>query len=272
MEIDDRHVNATPEGIALESVLAGLGSRFAAYAIDLIIQVVVFWILMFVMLKIVNSHPSTAADLAVGGAEALISLVLFIGYFVVSEMLWSGRSIGKRAVGLRVVRLSGQPVGFWGTLLRNVLRVVDFLPALNALGSLLILSTSKNQRLGDLVAGTVVVRERVAATNVGTAEAWSGGAQFAAAAWTSSYMAQGPAPSGWLPPELAHWDVSALPATELALVQAFLNNRAGYTPEARLRLASQLANRVWPYVAGPSLPPPPEQFLEAVITVKMARG
>jgi hypothetical protein len=158
------------------------------------------------------------------------------------------------------------------SVVRNLLRIVDFLPALNVVGIVLILSTSRNQRLGDLAGGTLVIRQRVAAERTFAGAPWASGASFAAPATTSAYWAPGQAPGGWLPPELAHWDVSAVPAEELALARAFLGNRGGYTPEARQGLAAQLANRIWPYVAGPSVPPHPEAFLEMVLQVKGARG
>ena len=72
------------------------------------------------------------------------------------------------------------------------------------------------------------------------------------------------AAAGWLPPELAHWDVTGVGEPELALVQRFLGARAGYTAEARARLASDLATRLWPLVAGPTAPMDAERFLEAV--------
>ena len=88
-----------------------------------------------------------------------------------------------------------------------------------------------------------------------------------ASAWTP--VSGGSPP---LPPSLAHWDVSAVTDQELTLVRTFLANRGGYTPEARHALALQLADRLWPHVAGPVTPPHPEQFLETVLWVKSVRG
>ncbi len=76
----------------------------------------------------------------------------------------------------------------------------------------------------------------------------------------------------WLPPELAHWDVTNVNAQELAIVQRFLAGRGGYTAAARSALASDLASRLWPRVAGPTGPMDPETFLEAVVLVKSVRG
>jgi uncharacterized RDD family membrane protein YckC len=272
VEYEDRHVTATPEGIRLDVVLAGLGSRFIAYAFDLFLQLVAFIVVAKALDEAVGSNPSEAAGLLAIGGLLLFALVDFVVSFVVFEMLFNGRSPGKRLAGLRVVRVGGQPVGFLASLLRNLLRIVDFLPALYTVGSVLILATNRNQRLGDLAAGTVVIRDRVAAERKVEPSSWASGPGFAAPAGTPVNWGLGHPSGPWLPPELAHWDVSAVPPEELSLARAFLANRGGYTPEARQRLSHQLANRIWPFVAGPSVPPHPEAFLEMVLQVKAARG
>jgi uncharacterized RDD family membrane protein YckC len=272
VEYEDRHVTATPEGIRLDVVLAGLGSRFAAYGFDLLLQLVVFYVFARVVGATVGSDTSETAALLSDGALALFALVDFILSFVAFELLLNGRSPGKRLAGLRVVRVGGQPVGFLASLLRNLFRIVDFLPTVYLFGSVLILATTRNQRLGDLAAGTLVIRDRVAAERAVPTAAWSSGAGFAAPAGASAYWAHGQPGGAWLPPELAHWDVSAVPPAELSLARAFLANRGGYTPQARQRLSEQLANRIWPFVAGPGVPPHPEAFLEMVLQVKAARG
>jgi uncharacterized RDD family membrane protein YckC len=272
VEYEDRHVTATPEGIRLDVVLAGLGSRFAAYAVDLVLQVIAFLAFLAALGHLQGANPSASATLIAVGATTAFAFVDFIVYFVIAEMLFHGRSPGKRLTGLRVVRVGGQPVGFFGSLLRNLLRLIDFLPVLNVVGCILILSTSSNQRLGDLAAGTIVIREKVAAEKAVSAAAWASGGGFAAPAGNSTYWAPGGQGGAALSPELAHWDVSAVPAEELALARAFLSNRDGYTVAARQQLSLQLANRIWPFVAGPSLPPPAEIFLEMVLQVKAVRG
>ncbi len=280
MDYEDRYVTTTPEGVSLDAVLAGLGSRFAAYLVDLLIQVAS--LIGVVLLGLLIGGPSRggrSGALVLDGVFYLFVAIDFIGYFVICEMLWSGRTPGKRALGLRVVRVGGQPVGFWSSLLRNLLRVVDALPSLYIVGAVLILVTPKNQRLGDALGHTVVVRERRSADRAGGREWMTAGAFGRAplgaqpapgrAPWGPPPGGPGP---GWLPPELAHWDVTAVPAEELALARTFVNNRGGYTPAARSRLAYELASRIWPFVAGPVVAPHPEQFLEAVLMVKAARG
>src|SRR5665213_54080 len=112
MGLEDRYVTATPEGVSLNSVLAGLGSRFAAYLLDFTIQVVLFLGFVLLMVNVVAPGGETGRLLATG-AVSLFFFLDFFGYFVLTEMLTSGRSIGKRAAGLRVVRTDGSAVGFW---------------------------------------------------------------------------------------------------------------------------------------------------------------
>jgi hypothetical protein len=126
--------------------------------------------------------------------------------------------------------------------------------------------------LGDLIANTLVVRERVGAAATWKGASWSSGADFTAPAWRPGAWSPAAAQQGYLPPELSHWDVSAVPDTELALARTFLANRSGYTQEARVRLGCELAGRMWPLVAGPTRPLQPESFLEAVLLVKSARS
>ncbi len=142
MDLEDRHVSATPEGVSLSVVLAGLGSRFVAYLIDFLIQVVVFAIFVFAVLNLASGGGETSG-LVASGAIALFAFMDFIGYFVVFELLTSGRSIGKRANGLRVVSSGGGAVGFWASSIRNVLRLIDVMPIPYYLvGSVLILCTT----------------------------------------------------------------------------------------------------------------------------------
>ena len=272
MDFEDRHVTVTPEGISLDVVLAGLGSRFVAFALDFTLQVLALVVFLVVVVSAFHGSVSTTSGLVASGALSLFVLVDFIGYFIFCEMLFNGRTVGKRAAGLRVVRVGGQPVGFWSSLLRNVLRLIDMqLGVTYLVGSVLILATNRNQRLGDLLANTLVVREKVGAAAIWNRSSWTSPAGFTAPAWGPG----GSSPTGaqvYLPPALAHWDVSAVPEAELALARTFLANRSGYTQEARLRLGYELAGRMWPLVAGPTGPMPPEWFLEAVLLVKSVRA
>jgi uncharacterized RDD family membrane protein YckC len=151
--LDDRVTIATPEGIELELVLAGVGSRFAASLVDVAVQLGSIFALAVVL------GPLGSNGFVVAVFLVAVFLILF-GYDIALETWNRGRSIGKLAAGLRVVRVGGDPEGFLTAAVRNFLRIVDFLPAFYVVGVIAILVTGRNQRLGDLAAGTLVVRER----------------------------------------------------------------------------------------------------------------
>jgi len=268
--LDDRYLIPTPEGISLDLVLAGLGSRIAAFLLDLVLQVAFFVLVVAVVVGTLNGGGQTS-ELVAGGILSATALLDFIGYFVLCEMLWSGRSVGKKAAGLRVVRTEGTSVGFWSSLLRNVTRLVDMMPGFMYLvGSVLVLVTPKNQRLGDILGGTMVIRERQAAFALQSDTPFDDPRRWVVPG-TVGPTWYAPASLG-LPPQLANWDVSAVPEQELVLIRRFLAHRDGYQAQARWRLAVELAGRVWPFVSGPQAPPPPEELLESVVLVKSARG
>src|SRR4051812_34021599 len=144
---EDRLAIATPEGVEIELTLAGLGSRFIAAVFDFFIRLVplvIAWVLL---------HPDRNATGA--ALFALLDFAIQFFYYVLFEVLGGGRSPGKRWTGLRVVRTGGRPVTFVRSMLRNVLRIVDELPAFYLVGMLSIFITNQNQRLGDLAAGTL---------------------------------------------------------------------------------------------------------------------
>jgi uncharacterized RDD family membrane protein YckC len=250
VEYEDRLRIETPEGVDLDLRLAGLGSRFVATVIDLLIM---SGIVVALGLALVGVEIFAEGSVGTGWGAAVFSVVFFLvilGYDILFEVLASGRTPGKRWTGLRVVRTGGQPVRFLTSAIRNLLRLVDFLPFLYLAGSVSILVTRRNQRLGDLAADTLVVRER-------------GGVDVTA---RRPFDAQGE-----LDVELA-WDVSAITAEELSAVRAFLERRGQLTPDARVQLARTLAGRLRGKVAGAAVPEADERFLERLAAVKAARG
>jgi uncharacterized RDD family membrane protein YckC len=158
----------TPEQIALEVEIAGIGSRFVAYALDLLWQSLVLVIAFVGALAIASAQgvaltSKNPRDLFLTRwSVALLSLSFFVvnfGYFTLFEMLWRGQTPGKRRVGLRVIREGGYPLNFTASFLRNLLRIVDFLPVGYAVGVTVAVLGSRWQRIGDLAARTWVVRE-----------------------------------------------------------------------------------------------------------------
>jgi uncharacterized RDD family membrane protein YckC len=150
VSFDDRLPIATPEGVEVELTLAGIGSRFIAAGMDFAIQIVVITALGLLL------RPAGDAGFAVFTS---VSFALIFFYDVLFEVLGGGRTPGKRASGLRVTGPGGRPVSFARSAVRNLLRLIDILPGFYAVGMTVIFITSRNQRIGDLAAGTYVVRD-----------------------------------------------------------------------------------------------------------------
>lgn len=247
MRYEDRMTIETPEGLTVTVPLAGVGSRFSAAAIDLAIQTTLL-VCAFVVFQVFGVGGGLA-----GGLFALSTFVILFVYDVAFEVLAGGRTPGKRWTGLRVVRSTGQPIGFLSSVIRNLLRIVDFLPSAYLVGIASILATSRNQRLGDLAAGTVVARAPRRTVHV------------------LGVASRTPAP---LPQGLASWDVSGVTVDELATVRSFLDRRGSLEPGARQELARAMATRLRPRVSGipDDFPLTNEGFLEQLARAKAARA
>jgi uncharacterized RDD family membrane protein YckC len=268
MQYEDRMTIATPEGVSLEVTLAGAGSRAGAAVLDGLIQ----FALIFVIGLILGGIGSGAGDFDPSGSDtefallaiALLNVLLFVVlffYYVIFETLWSGQTPGKRAFRLRVVRLSGARVGFRASMIRNLVRIVDLLPPVTYLtGIIAIVTTSKNQRIGDMVAGTVVVHDRQAAAPSGPT--WSGPPPLIPSRTEAS-----------VPETTRSWDLSAISADDLAAVQAFLERRYTIPTHVREKLATDLDSKLRPKVAGAQdWSGYPEAFLELLAAAKSARS
>jgi uncharacterized RDD family membrane protein YckC len=239
MEIDDRLTIATPEGVDLSLTLAGVGSRFAAAIIDLLIEIG-----LIVAVAIGAGILGDVASGWGGAMVAVLSFVIVVGYDVFFEVLQSGRTPGKRMNGLRVVQTGGEPVTFVPSAIRNVLRIVDFLPTMYLTGIVAIFVTRRNQRIGDLVGGTLVVRERFAAAK----------AQPHVRSTTTIQ-----APAG------VTLDTSALSVEEVAAVRRYLDRRYEIDTAARSRIATSLLARLRPKIAGVPDGLSGERLLEAIV-------
>jgi len=150
---------ATPERVSFRLDTAGLGSRFAAQLVDAAAFTGIQMALGFASLGLglLTGNPPLAALIFV-----VLGFLAFGAYWIVPEALWSGKSLGKLALRLRVVDAQGGPITVGQAIVRNLMRIVDFLPLYYAAGAIAIFVSSRNQRLGDMVAGTVVVRDRAA--------------------------------------------------------------------------------------------------------------
>jgi uncharacterized RDD family membrane protein YckC len=211
---------ATPERVAFRFETAGLGSRFAAQLIDLLV-------LWGVLLALGLVSYGIGALLGQGTVVLLVFAVVgfasFWAYWILPEALWSGQTIGKHLLHLRVIDARGGPVTAGQAIVRNLLRIVDFLPLSYAAGTIAIFSSARNQRLGDLAAGTVVIRERMAVRLPDLLTSPATGSAGADTARPAAGRPHGPR----LEPGLHRF------------VQAYAQRRAGLTPQRRAQLAGE---------------------------------
>jgi len=162
---DDDLSILTAENVNFAVETAGLGSRFAAWLIDVMVQfgVLSITLIVFGILSIrwgLNTDFEHWFSSIAGAVMAIVVFLIMYGYYFFCEWLMRGQTPGKHLLGLRVVQTSGLPVTVWPALVRNLLRIVDFLPLFYGAGALVALLNDHNRRIGDLAAGTVVARER----------------------------------------------------------------------------------------------------------------
>lgn len=162
--MEERVRIATAESVELDFELAGPGSRFLALLVDTLISAAMILLAIIAILVTVSAAWGKIPDAvaSIGASLSIISSFLIRwGYFLFFETRLSGQTPGKRLLGLRVIRDDGLPIGLRRSLIRNLLRVVDMLPPpLYLVGGISVLATRRGQRLGDIAAGTIVIRER----------------------------------------------------------------------------------------------------------------
>lgn len=158
----------TPENVVFGYQIAGIGSRFLAAVVDtfliLVLQVVVNLTLIFIVAlaggpSLLESGLSGDVSVVVG-VFGLLAFAFLWGYYIFFELLWNGQSPGKRLVGLRVITQNGAPIDVAAAIIRNLVRIVDFLPLYYGLGVLSMFIDTQSRRLGDFAAGTVVVYDQ----------------------------------------------------------------------------------------------------------------
>src|ERR1700728_1784685 len=163
MDLNSDQLNIdTPELVAIEMPLAGIGSRFIALLIDTLI-----WAAGLIVLGLVlwAFKPALQAfsNLSYQWTVAVFTLTIFLlnwGCFTLFEAFWHGRTPGKRVARIRVIQQSGRAIGIFESMARNFIRYVDQIPFFYAVGVIAVFATRQHQRLGDLAAGTLVVRDR----------------------------------------------------------------------------------------------------------------
>jgi uncharacterized RDD family membrane protein YckC len=256
VDIEDRITVSTPEGVDLDVVVAGLGSRFMSSLVDSTLQA----LLIIPLLILAGVAEAGVAIASLGGF-----LVIF-GYPVVCDALLDGRTVGRRLTGLRLVTEDGGRVGFLAAAVRNIVRIIDFLPGAYSVGALAVIVSTRNQRVGDMAAGTLVVR--AAPVRRGLAVPGAGRVAPDVPEVGATPVAS-PVP---LPEGAGAWDLTRVTAEDVRVVRSFLARRPELDPAARARVGSELARRLRPAVVGPDPSLPDEALLEQLLAAKTARS
>jgi uncharacterized RDD family membrane protein YckC len=221
------------EGVRLALAPAGVGSRVVAAAIDVVAQSIALFVLILLDVALVGR----ADDAAIGAVVLVETVLVLAGYPILAEWMTHGRTIGKAALGLRVVRDDGGPIGFRQALVRGLAGLVLEKPGLIAplttlAGVITISSSAREKRIGDMMAGTVVLNER------------------------SAPQALAAVP-GWVPVPLQQWvlslDLHRLDDQLALSARQFVSRAHAMTPQAQATLGDELRRRVLAVTA----PPPP---------------
>jgi uncharacterized RDD family membrane protein YckC len=225
----------TPELVAIEMPLAGIGSRFIALLVDYLIWgagLVVLAILALLTLPAMHAFNVKSAQ----WAEAIVIFIIFLfnwGYFTLFEAFWNGRTPGKRVARIRVIQRSGRSIGLLESMARNLVRYVDQIPFFYAVGVITMFVTSQHQRLGDLAAGTLVVRDRDPESPL-----WgdSGSRTFTA----QFFASKGPIPELHTAFTLPALGISKLSSDDLEVLEGFFSRRLDMSLATRQALALRI--------------------------------
>ena len=250
----------TPELVDIVMPLAGIGSRFIALLVDSLIW---FAGILVLVLFLAIFLPGMAA-FSQASAEWAFAVVLFIifllnwGYFTLFEAFWNGRTPGKRVARIRVIQRSGRAIGLIESMTRNLVRYIDMQPfALYAVGVIAIFATRQHQRLGDLAAGTLVVRDHVE-----EAPLW--GDSGARTITAQIFAPSAPVPEPHSAYSLPASGIARLSSTDLEVLEGFFARRLDLSLPTRHALAERIAAAIQ---AKSGLEPPAgasvETFLEA---------
>ena len=241
IETEETLVIETPERVPLAFAQASIGNRFLAAAIDHFIQflsiAVVAWIFLTaagfgggeqggILDQITSEVPKWTIAIMI-----FVLFLLFTGYFIFFEWLWDGQTPGKRLLKLRVIRDDGRPITLWEAIARNLLRIFDALPGLllpiYSVGLIVIFLSNRDQRVGDIFAGTVVIRERTdeAPTFAETFSNPIADAAFRRVQKRTEFTA----------------NVASLTSPEIEVIESFLRRRWDLTERQRLWMAWRIA-------------------------------
>ena len=242
IDLRDQLSIETPELVGIEFPLAGIGSRCVALLVDSVVQGFSFVVFLIITILIFAALPGTAtvphhtqsADPA-KWAIALMILIPFLlqwGYFALFEAFWNGQTPGKRALRLRVIQQSGRPIGLFESMARNLIRIIDMLPGFYLIGAVCIFATRRQQRLGDMVAGTLVVHSVPTETSILPAGTRT---------FTAPSLEPPPQPALRTALQLPADGVARLSHADLQLLENFLARRLDLPLDVRASLAERLA-------------------------------
>jgi uncharacterized RDD family membrane protein YckC len=249
----------TPELVSIEMPLAGIGSRFIAVLVDMLIWAAGL-LLLGMLFWMLQPALQAFSRLSYQWMVAIVTFVVFIfhwGYFTLFEAFWNGQTPGKRIARIRVIQQSGRPIGLFESMARNLVRYVDQIPFFYAVGVITMFVTKQHQRLGDLAAGTLVVRDRDEDT---PRRQDSGNRTF-----TAEVFKPRPAAEPHTYVSLPATGVAKLSSADLEVLEGFFSRRLDMSLSTREALAGRIAAAIQ---AKSGLEAPPgasvETFLEAV--------
>lgn len=240
IETEETLIIETPERVPLAFALASIGNRFLAVAIDHFIQYFIIFVVVWAFLSLSGVRDVSEVEKAeifqemskwTIGILIIVLFLIFAGYFIFFEWIWNGQTPGKKLLKLRVIREDGRPITLWEALARNLLRIFDAVPGfvlpVYSIGLITIFLSRRDQRIGDMFAGTVVVRERTdeAPTFAETFSNPIADAAFRRVQQPTNFQA----------------DVNLITEREIEVAESFLRRRWDLTERQRIWMAWRVA-------------------------------
>lgn len=234
----------TPEQVDLRLPIAGIGSRFLAILTDTVIQVIVAFIFILIALLFVSASQrqsfgevSDTIGKWLVAAMVIFAFLLFWGYFALFEAFWNGQTPGKRLVKIRVIKDSGRQITFFEALARNLLRIVD-MQLFYLVGLISMICNKQQKRLGDFVAGTIVIHDRTSEQPL-----LAHNSRSITAAVYSQPQPQFVQPAGTFnPPADA---IARLNAEDLHVIDSFLSRALDFDIPTRTAIAGRIATSMF---------------------------
>lgn len=242
----------TPEQININFQKAGIGSRFYAALIDTAVLTLIMFVGAYVNATLIQDLRGIFGNW-LGAISGIIVFAIFWGYYMVFEIVTNGQSPGKRILGLRVIKDGGYPISFADSAIRNLVRIVDFLPFGYGIGLTAMLINGNWKRLGDLAAGTLVVktsRKKLEITDIDSGESIR----------SINISPQGFQYDDWI-------QLNMVTDAELSMIREYLSRRSTLSVPRRIELAQTIGRPIVEKMGGDSSTRY-EKFLEEVYALK----